>query len=109
MCIVSLTVRSKEISNARFPRPKISGSLNHEVKGEFRWCGEQNNQNTHIPLAAAARNHQYILLGEGGRYQQLEERGRPKELHPLHTKTSDVSIRFNNAKANRILTFPSSL
>jgi hypothetical protein len=33
----------------------------------------------------------------------------PRELHPPHLKTSNVSIRRNGAKINLILTFPSSL
>jgi hypothetical protein len=39
----------------------------------------------------------------------LGEGIRPRELHPPHLKTSNVSIRHNDAKINMILTFPSSL
>ena len=79
----------------RFPWPKVIGSLNHEVKGEFGWCGEQNKQNTHLPLAAAARNHQYRSLGGGGRCLQLEERGPAEELHLRHIKTSRGEFRLS--------------
>jgi hypothetical protein len=45
---------------------------------------------------------------EGGAYSS--GRGDPvRELHPRHLKTSNVSIRRNDAKINMILTFPSSL
>jgi hypothetical protein len=33
-----------------FPWPKVTGSLNHKMKGEFRWDAEQSKCNTHIPL-----------------------------------------------------------
>jgi hypothetical protein len=47
--------------------------------------------------------------------EEEEERGacisgrgvQPRELHQPYLKTSNVSIRLNDAKANRILTFPS--
>jgi hypothetical protein len=48
----------------------------------------------------------------GGRREvpaALGEGIRPRELHPPHLKTSRGEYRINNAKANRILTFPSSL
>ena len=82
------------LSGFRFPWPNVFGSLNHEVKGEFGWCGEQNKQNTHLPLAAAARNHQYRSLGGGGRCLQLEERGPAEELHLRHIKTSRGEFRL---------------
>ena len=34
----------------RFPWPKVIGSLNHEVKGEFGWCGEQTKEALTFPL-----------------------------------------------------------
>jgi hypothetical protein len=30
------------LSDCRFPRPKVIGSLNHSMKGEFRWDEEQS-------------------------------------------------------------------
>jgi hypothetical protein len=39
----------------------------------------------------------------------LGEGIRPRELHPPYSKTSRGEYRLNNAKINRILTFPSSL
>jgi hypothetical protein len=49
---------------------------------------------------------------KGGRREvpaALGEGIRPRELHSLYLKTSRGEYRFNDAKANRILTFPSSL
>ena len=65
------------------------------MKGEFGWCGEQNKQNTHLLLAAAARNHQYRSLGGGGMCLQLEERGPAEELHLPHIKTSRGEFRLS--------------
>ena len=47
-----------------------------------------NKRSTHLPIAAAARYHQYRSLGGGGRCQQLWERGPAEELHLRHIKTS---------------------
>jgi hypothetical protein len=54
------------------------------------------------PSISSARRRREVpaALGEGIRL---------RELHPPHLKTSNVSIRRNNAKINMILTFPSSL
>ena len=49
---------------------------------------------------------------KGGRREvpaALGEGIRPRELHSLYLKTSRGEYRLNDAKANRILTFPSSL
>ena len=69
-----------------------------------------NKQSTHLPIVAAAQYHQYRLLGGGGRCLQLWEGGPAEELHLRHIKTSRGEFRLSyDAKANRILTFPSSL
>jgi hypothetical protein len=50
-----------------------------------------------------------ITRGEEGGACSSGRGVQPRELHPPHLKTSNVSIRLNDTKANRILTFPSSL
>jgi hypothetical protein len=54
------------------------------------------------PSISSARRRREVpaALGEGIR---------PRELDLPHLKTSNVSIRRNDAKINMILTFPSSL
>ena len=53
-----------------------------------------------------------INIDHGGRREvcaAAREGIRPRELHPPHFKTSRGEYRLNDTKANRKLTFPSSL
>jgi hypothetical protein len=53
-----------------------------------------------------------IDINHGGRREvcvAAREGIRQRELHPPHFKTSRGEYRLNDAKVNRILTFPSSL
>jgi hypothetical protein len=58
-------------------------------------CGSKPSVST-----AGRRREAPAALGEGIR---------PRELHPPHFKTSRGEYRLNDTKANRKLTFPSSL
>jgi hypothetical protein len=60
------------LSGLCFPRPKISSSLNHEVKGQFRWCGEQTHETltySHSPCRCS------LQLETVNIYYQEEEGG----------------------------------
>jgi hypothetical protein len=54
-----------------------------------------NKRSTHLPIAPAARYHQYRSLGGGGRCLQLWERGPAEELHLRHIKTSRGEFRLS--------------
>ena len=53
-------------SGFRFPWPKVFGSLNHEVKSELGCCGEQNKENTHLPVAGGINTINFDDREEGG-------------------------------------------
>jgi hypothetical protein len=92
------------------PWPNVFSSLNHEVKGEFGWCGEQTKEALTFPLPLQLdtinidrweeEGGACSLLGEGS------SGGIASASHQNIKRWVSAELR---CKPNRILTFPSSL
>jgi hypothetical protein len=92
-----------------FPPAEVIGSLNHKEKVSSGGMKNKSNEILTSPCHCSSKPS----VSTAGRRREvpaaLGEGIWPRELHPPHLKTSNVSIRRNNAKMNMILTFPSLL